>query len=165
MNEAIEQNELRDTILLRGSIEYALLDARPGPTYGEIVQAGRKDNIVVTQGRAWILNRIGSTDANVIDRIYLGTGTAAPATGNTQLANSFSSRSAGTVSAAGTTANPPYFQFSASWASNETAASSSVINEFGLFAANATMVGRLTTSATINFSSTNELKITYTLSN
>lgn len=160
-------SELRDVILLRGALEYALIDAREGPTKGQLVQSGRYDNIVVTQGRAWILNRIGSTDANVIDRIYLGTGTAAPATGNTQLANSFSSRSAGTVSAAGTTANPPYFQFSASWASNEThsGGSSSAINEFGLFAANATMVGRLTTSATINFSSTNELKITYSLSN
>ena len=151
----------RDIIKLRGALEFALRDAASG----EIVQQGRAENIVVTVGRAWILNRIGSSDANTIDRIYLGTGTAAPATGNTQLANSFSSKAAGTISAAGTTANPPYYQFSASWASNETHASSSVINEFGLFGANATMVGRLTTSSTINFGSTNTLALTYNLSN
>ena len=155
------QEPLVDAILLRGAIEYALKDARTG----EVIERGFNKNTVVTVGRAYILNRIGSTDANVIDRIYLGTSTTAPATSQAALVGSFASKSAGTVSNAGTTANPPYYTFAASWASNETHASSSVINEFGLFAANGTMIGRVTTSATINFASTNTLAVTYTLSN
>jgi hypothetical protein len=153
--------EVSDIIVMRGAIEYALRNAATG----EIIQRGRSKNTVVTVGRAWILNRIGSNDANVIDRIKLGTSTTAPATSQTDLQNSFASKSAGTVSNAGTTANPPYYTFAASWNSNETHASSSAINEFGLFAANGTMVGRVTTGSTINFGSTNTLSVTYTLSN
>jgi hypothetical protein len=150
-----------DIITLRGSLEYVLRNALTG----EIVQQGKSHNLVVSAGRQWMLNRLGSTDSNVIDRIKLGTGTTAPATTQTDLANSFSSKTAATVSAAGTTASPPYFSFSASWASNETHSSSSAINELGLFAANGTMVGRLTTTPTINFGNTNTLAITYNLSN
>lgn len=161
MKRMRQRSRMGDVILLRGAIEFALRNARTG----EIVQSGKKDNIVVTAGRVWMLARIGSNDANTIDRLKLGTGTTAPATGQTDLSNSFSSKSAGTISSAGYTANPPYYTFAASWASNETHASSSAINEVGLFAANGTMVGRLTTGSTINFGSTNTLAITYTLSN
>lgn len=156
-----KRNNLGDVIRLRGSLEYALANAQTG----EIIQRGARHNMVVSVGRQWMLNRCGSTDSNVIDRIKLGTGTTAPATTQTDLSNSFSSKSAATVSAAGTTASPPYFSFSASWASNETHSSSSAINEIGLFVANGTMVGRLTTGSTINFGSTNTLAITYNLSN
>ena len=148
-----------DMILLRGALEYALKDARTG----RIVQQGRRENTVVTVGRAWILNRIGSDDSHNIDRLYLGTGTTAPDTSQTALANSFSSKAAGTISDAGTTANPPYYTFAASWASSDTHDSSSAINEFGLFASS-TMVGRVTTSSTINFGTSNTLAVTYTLS-
>jgi len=158
---ARKKNKLGDMILLRGFIEYQLRNALTG----EIVQEGRSHNDIVTVGRAWMLNRLGSTDSNTIDRLKLGTSTTAPATSQTDLQSSFSSKSAGTISAAGTTANPPYFTFAASWTTNETHTSSSAINEFGLFAANGTMVGRRTTSATINFGNTNTLAVTYTLSN
>ena len=156
-----KKNNLGDVILLRGSLEYALGNALTG----EIIERGKCDNTVVTAGRVWMLARLGSNDSNTIDRLKLGTGNTAPATSQTDLANSFSSKSAGTISSAGYTANPPYYSFSASWASNETHASSSAINEIGLFAANGTMVGRLTTSSTINFGSTNTLAITYNLTN
>lgn len=156
-----KRNKSGDVIYLRGSLEYALRDAASG----EVVQQGANHNVVVTAGRSWILSRLYTNDSNTIDRVYLGTGTTAPATSQTALANSFSSRSVGTFDNAGIGSATPFMRFNVSWASNETHASSSVINEFGLFAANATMVGRLTTSSTINFSSTNTLAITYTLSN
>lgn len=153
------RNHLGDAIVLRGAIEYALRDAATG----SIVQQGAEDNIVVTVGRVWMLARIGSNDSHNIDRVGLGTGTTAPATSQTGLANSFSTKT-GTMSSAQYTSNPPSYELQVSWASNETHSSSSAINEFGLFASD-TMVGRLTTSAAINFGSTNTLAISYRLSN
>lgn len=150
-----------DVIKLRGALEYILANARTG----EIVQRGKNENTVVTVGRAWMLKRLGSNNAQVIDRIYLGTDTTAPATGDTALGGSFSSKSAGTISTAGTTDNPPYATFAASWASNETHDSSSAINEFGLFTDEPVMVGHVTTGSTINFSTSNTLAVTYKLSN
>lgn len=153
--------QLNDAILLRGAMELVLRNAQTG----EIIRREKDNNAVVTVGRAWMLNRLGSNDSNVISKIFIGTDTQTPATGLTALAESFSSKNAGTLSGAGTTANPPYFQFQVSWASNETHASSSNIEEFGLFNDNDVMVGYLTTSAAINFGSTNTLAVTYTLSN
>lgn len=157
----MKKNQPMDVIKLRGALEFQLRNAETG----EIVQQGKGENTVVTVGRAWMLNRLGSNNAQVIDRIYLGTDTTAPATGDTALGASFSSRSAGTISAAGTTASTPYFTFAASWASNETHSSSSAINEFGLFTDEPVLVGHYTTGSTINFSTSNTLAVTYTLSN
>ena len=155
------ENNLGDIILLRGAIEFQLASAKTG----EVIQSGRIENTVASNGRKWILNRIASSDANTIDRIYLGTGTTAPASTQTALVASATSRSAGTISTAGTSADPPYCTFAASWASNETFTSSNSISEFGLFGANATMIGRVTTATPINFATSNTLAITYTLSN
>ena len=149
------------TIKLRGSIEFALRDAQSG----DVIHQGRMENTVVTVGRAWMLDRLHTSDAQLIDRLYLGTDATAPATSDIALGASFSSKAAGTISTAGLSANPPYVTFAASWASNETHASSSAINEFGLFTDEPVMIGHLTTSAVINFSSTNTLAVTYTLSN
>jgi len=157
----MKKNQPMDVIKMRGALEYVLRNAETG----EIVANGRNDNTVASVGRAWMLKRLGSNNAQVIDRMYLGTGTTAPASTQTALANSFSSKAAGTISTAGTTADPPYATFAASWASNETHDSSSVINEFALFTDEPVMVGRVTTSATINFSTSNTLAVTYTLSN
>lgn len=150
-----------DVITMRGALEFVLRNAKTG----EIVERGKLKNTVVTVGRAWMLDRLHTNDTQLIDRIYLGTDTAAPATGDTALGASFSSKAAGTIANAGTTANPPYVTFAASWASNETHASSSVINEFGLFTDEPVLVGHVTTSATINFGTSNTLSVTYTLSN
>ena len=148
-----------DAILLRGSIEYALRDA----SSGNVVQSGICHNIVASVGRVWMLNRLMSDNASVIDRVGLGTGTSAVNVSNTQLANSFSTKT-GTMSSAQYTSYPPSYELQVSWASNETHASSSAINEFGLYASD-TLVGRLSTSAGINFGSTNTLAISYRLSN
>ena len=154
-------NKVNDVIKLRGALEFVLSSAETG----EIVNRGKSDNTVVTVGRAWMLKRLGSNNAQVISRIYLGTDTTAPATGDTALGGSFASKAAGTISTAGTTDNPPYATFAASWASNETHDSSSAINEFGLFTDEPVLVGHVTTASTINFGSTNTLAVTYTLSN
>lgn len=152
-------DSLGDAILLRGAIEYALRDAGSG----ELVQGGSANNIVVSVGRVWMLNRLMSNNASVIDRVGLGTGTSVVGVSNTELANSFSTKT-GTMSSAQYTSYPPSYELQVSWASNETHASSSAINEFGLYASG-TLVGRLSTSAGINFGSTNTLAISYRLSN
>lgn len=153
-------NQLGDAIQLRGYLEYQLRNALTG----EIVQQGRQENIVVTKGRVWMLNRLCSNNTNTVDRIYLGKDTQSPATGLTALSVSFSSK-AGTMSSAQYTSNPPSYELQCSWASNETHDSSSAIQEFGLYVSEGTMVGYLTTSAAINFGSTNTLAISYRLSN
>jgi hypothetical protein len=151
-----------EIIKLRGSIEYALRDAHTGA----LVQHGQAENVVLTVGRAYILNRIGSNvNTNLIDRIYLGTSAASETNTHSGLQNSAASQTFNAGISASTTANPPYYVFAASWNSNETFASSSVINEFGLYASSGTAVGRKTTSATINFATSNTLSISYTLSN
>ncbi len=155
------KNQTADVIKFRGALEFALANALTG----EIIRRGKSENTVVTVGRAWMLNRLHTNNTQLIDRIYLGTDTTAPATGDSALGASFSSKSAGTISNAGTTANPPYLTFAASWASNETHDSSSAINEFGLFTDEPVLVGHVTTGSAINFSTSNTLAVTYTLSN
>jgi len=156
-----KKNNAMDVIKMRGALEFTLRNAATG----EIVESGKQENTVVTVGRAWMLDRLGSNDSQVIDRIYLGTDNTAPATTDTALGASFSSKTAGTISNTGTSASTPYYTFAASWASNETHDSSSVINEFGLFTDEPVLVGHVTTSSTINFSTSNTLAVTYTLSN
>lgn len=155
-----QNQEMGDVIKLRGAIEWALRDAATG----EIIQTGYNENVVVTAGRVWMLARIGSSSTDTISRIYLGNSTQATATALTALSASFSSKAIGTVSSAQYTSNPPSYEFQASWASGDTHANSTNIVEFGLYAKD-TMVGYLTTSAAINFQSTNTLAISYRLSN
>ena len=154
--------EVSDVIQLRGAIEFALANAETG----EILQSGRVENTVASNGRKWILNRIGSNDSSVIDRIYLGTGTTPADSTQTALVSSAASKTA-TISNVGTSNNPPYITATCSWASNETFTSSTNpgIREFGLFTANATMVGRYVSSTYILFDTSNTLSVTYTLSN
>lgn len=153
-------NQMSDVIRFRGFLEWALKNTETG----EIIDSGGA-NVVCSTGRAWMLKRLGSTDANQIDRIYLGTDTQSPTSTVTALADSFSSASFGTRNTDGTTADPPYMTFSVSWTTNETHDSSSNIEEFGIYASTGPIVGYLTTSAAINFGTSNTLAITYTLSN
>lgn len=152
-------NEMGDAIKLRGYLEYQLRDALTG----EIVQQGYNDNIVVTKGRVWMLARLMSDNANVIDRMYLGNDTQVAQTALTALSASFSSK-AGTMSSAQYTSNPPSYELQCSWDSDGTHANSTAIKEFGLYVSEGTMVGYLTVD-TINFQSTNTLAVSYRLSN
>ena len=156
-----KKNKSMDVIKLRGALEYALGNAFTG----EIIQRGKNENVVASVGRAWMLKRLGSNDSQVIDRIYLGTDNTAASSTQTGLIASAESRAAGTISTAGTTADPPYMTFAASWASNETFTNSDNIYEFGLFTDEPVMVGRYVTGSLINFSTSNTLAVTYTLSN
>ena len=82
-----------DVVKLRGCLQMQLHNALVGdPNYGNPV--GDKvviDNIpiflntVVTSGRRWVLSRIYTNDAQTISHLAVGTGTTAPATGNTAL--------------------------------------------------------------------------------
>lgn len=152
------KQEMTDTIKLRGCIEGHLRDAEGNP-----LAYFRANNTVVTSGRAWVLNRIASNDANSIIQIAVGTGTTAPATGDTALGSEFLRKAIGTMTLAGTTANPPYFQAQVSYATNE---ATTTLGEAGLFnsSSSGTMLSRVTFT-TINKTTSNTLTISYTVSN
>src|SRR5262245_14514270 len=77
-------NEVADVIKLRGCIELQLRDANWQPIPGGYRKI---DNVVVTAGRRWVLEKIGSfsNQTNSINAIAVGTSTTAPATGDTAL--------------------------------------------------------------------------------
>lgn len=154
-----------DAIRLRGCLEFELKDSRTG----EVIRKGKAKNVVTYDGRSWVIDRIVSTDAQVISALAMGTDASATASNQTNLAGYFSIR---TVSLAKTTNTNavPYFQATVSWNSNETHASSSSISEFALYQSGATgaggrMFNRVTTATPINFGSTNTLAVTLTVSN
>jgi hypothetical protein len=104
-----------DVIKLRGCLQMQLHNALVGdPNYGKAI--GDKvviDNIpifmntVVTSGRRWVLSRIYTNDANTISHLAVGTGTTAPATGNTALGNETTRLAVGTFTTTGLDVNPP----------------------------------------------------------
>jgi len=157
-----KKKQNNDCIKLRGSIAWALRNAQTG----DLVDSGQGENVVLLVGRRYILNKLGADSvANLIDRIYLGTNNAAETNTHTAVQDSFASQTFNAGSSNSSSAATPYIVFAASWNSDETHASSSAINEFGLYASTGTCVGRKTTSATIDFGSTNTLSVSYTLSN
>lgn len=152
-----------DCIHLRGALEFELRDARTG----EVIRRGKTKNVVTFGGRGWVIDRIVSSDAQVISALALGTSAGATNSSQTALAGYFSIK---TVSLAKTTATDavPYFQATVSWDSNATHDSSSSISEFALYNSadtNGRMFNRVLTGTPINFGSTNTLAVTLTVSN
>jgi len=70
----------QDSIILTGALKLVLADAQ-----GNITDEREVPNLVVTVGKNFIASRmIGATD-NVMSHMAIGTGTTAPAVGNTAL--------------------------------------------------------------------------------
>lgn len=168
----LEQNEpLQDNVLrLRGFLEYCLRDARSG----RIVRRGKGENVVVFTGRNFALKQLVSgqvQSAQVLQWLALGTSSGATNSSQSNLAGYFSIKG-GTDATTGITATATdaacTFTLAVSWNSTQTHASSSAIAEFALYNSSgtngATMFNRLTTAA-INFSSTNTLAVTITITN
>ena len=155
---------LDDVIQLRGCYEIALLDALSG----KVLEYQKINNVVVTAGRSWVLQRIYTTTGNataVITAIAVGTSTAAPATSDTALGSEILRLSVASFDSTLLTANPPSWNAQVTFG---TAQANTTLGEAGLF--NATSAGVATllshvTFATINKQNTNTLAITYTLSN
>lgn len=155
----MEGQQVQDVIKLRGCLEIAMY----GPNR-ELVHYEKKNNVVVTTGRAWVLARINSqqADTNTIGWVAVGTSTTAPATGDTALVSEAQRISISTFITAGETANPPSWQAQATFATNQ---ANTTLGEAGLFnsSANGTMLSHVT-FATINKTTSNTLAVSYTIS-
>ena len=159
---------------LRGYLEFCLRDARPGPHRGRVVSKGKASNTVSCWGRGWALERLTpSSNAQVMSSIAIGSNSAtAPASNQSALVSYMTIRAwnAGTTLTTATN-SACTFQGAVSFNSNETWTNSSQIGEFAIYNsastnnAAAAMFNRMTTSTYINFSTSNTLAITITITN
>src|ERR1035441_3806051 len=79
----MQTDNLKGVITLRGSLRIALRDLE-----GKILQERIINNLVVTQGRSWVLGQLQSVNiqtAQVIGWPAIGTASAAPTTADTLL--------------------------------------------------------------------------------
>ena len=151
-----------DNFFLRGCFDVVLRNAKTQ----EIVARRHVDNVVVTSGRRFVLERLQSVSppAETFIEMAIGSSTTnAPATGDTILGSEDDRKAIGTYDTAELTSNPPSWEASSSWATNE---NNSTIGEVGLFNSTAagTMLARAT-FATLDKKTSNTLTISYTISN
>jgi len=157
-----DTNDLKGVITLRGSLRIALRDLQ-----GELLQERLIHNVVVTQGRSWVLGQLESVNhvtSQNIGWLAIGTSTTAPATGDVLLGSEITRVAIGTWVTSTLTANPPSWQAQASFASN---VGNTTLGEVGLFnvsTANvATMLGHATFTS-FSKTTSNTLTISYTIS-
>lgn len=158
----MENEKISGVIALRGSLRIALRDPE-----GKILEERMINNLVVTQGRSWVLGQLQSNNhvtGQNIGWLAIGTSTTAPATSDTVLGSEVTRVAIGTWVTSTLTANPPSWQAQASFASNQ---ANTTLGEVGLFntsAANvATMLGHATFTSFAKTTS-NTLTISYTIS-
>lgn len=155
--------EVADAIRMKGAIEVALL----GPNQ-EVLEYRKIDNVVVTAGRAAVLQAILSGANQVttpFQAISVGTSTTAPGTGDTLLGSEALRIAIATWITGGLTNNPPSWQAQCTFATNQ---ANTTLGEAGIFNATAANVQTMlshVTFATINKTTSNTLAISYTISN
>lgn len=154
--------EISGVITLRGSLRIHKLDLD-----GNIVEERMVHNVVVTQGRSWVLGQIQSNNhqtAQNIGWLAIGTSTAAPATSDVLLGSEVTRVAIGTWVTSTLTANPPSWQAQASFASN---VANTTLAEVGLFntsSANASTLLGHATFTSFSKTTSNTLSISYTIS-
>ncbi len=155
-------DNLKSVITMRGSLRIALNDLD-----GNILEKREIHNIVVTQGRSWVLGQLESVNhvtSQNIGWLAIGTSTTAPATSDTLLGSEITRVAIGTWVTSTLTANPPSWQAQASFASN---VGNTTLGEVGLFntsvANTATMLGHATFTS-FSKTTSNTLTISYTIS-
>jgi hypothetical protein len=157
----METQTIDGTIRLRGSLQMRLLDLS-----GNILEERKVDNLVVTQGRSWVLGQLETVNsqAQAIGWLAIGTSTTAPTTADTLLGSEVTRIAIGTWVTSTLTANPPSWQAQGSFATN---VGNTTIGEVGLFntptANTATMLGHATFTSFVKTTS-NTLTISYTIS-
>lgn len=158
----MEKEKISGVIALRGSLRIALRDPE-----GKILEERLINNLVVTQGRSWVLGQLQSNNhqtAQNIGWLAIGTSTTAPATSDTLLGSEVTRVAVGTWVTSTLTANPPSWQAQASFASNQ---GNTTLGEVGLFntssANSATMLGHATFTS-FSKTTSNTLTISYTIS-
>lgn len=153
---------MNDVIQMKGFIEMELKNA-----YNGEVLKRETHNVIVTAGRAWVLQQICSSaisTAQSISYMAVGTGTSnAPATSDAALQSENTRKAIGTFTTANLTSNPPSWLAAVSFATNE---ANTTLGEVGLFnsSSSGTMLGRATFS-TVNKTTSNTLSVSYTVSN
>ena len=161
MLKELKKNDFSDDVLhMRGYIEMQLGDMHGNPL-GPIISL----NTVVTAGRRWVLSRIKSTSpaTEQISHVAIGTGTTAPATGNTALGSETTRIAISAFTTTGLDSNPPSWRAECQFATNE---GNTTLGEAGLFnsSSSGTMLSRVTFT-TINKTTSNTLAVSYTISN
>jgi hypothetical protein len=155
--------QAQDMILLRGSLEIAILNAQTGKEVDRISVR----NTVVTAGRKWILQKLLSSDVSgaqttPLSYMGIGTSTTAPATSDSALGSETTRKAIQTFTTSNLTSNPPSYQLETSYATNE---GNTTLAEVALFnsSSGGTMLARAT-FGTINKTTSNTLSISYTIS-
>lgn len=165
-NAEAQPEEIGDVIHLRGCIELQLQNAFNGEPVGDRLRL----NTVVTAGRRWVLEKIGSfsNQTNSINAIAVGTSTTAPATSDTALGSEITAsvgrKTIGTFTTTNLTSNPPSWRAEVSFATDE---ATGTLGEAGLFNTSSATAGTLlshVTFSTINKSTSNTLSVSYTIS-
>jgi hypothetical protein len=163
----IREQEFGDEIHLRGCIELQLRNGFTDEPVGERIRL----NTVVTAGRRWVLEKIGSfsNQTNSINAIAVGTSTTAPATGDTALGSEITAsvgrKTIGTFTTTNLTSNPPSWRAEVLFATNE---ATGTLGEAGLFNTSSATAGTMlshVTFSTINKSTSNTLSVSYSISN
>lgn len=159
--------ELGDVIHLRGCMEFELRDAASG----EVLRYDKHDNLVVTAGRRWVLQKIGSfsNQTNAINAIAVGTSTTAPATNDSALGSEITATvgrlTIGTFTTTGLDVGTPSWRAEVQFATDQ---ANNTIGEAGLFNTSAATAGTLfsrLTFSTFQKATSNTLSVSYTISN
>ena len=152
--------QIQDFIRLRGSLQIALCDPD-----GKILEKRICDNLVVTQGRSWVLGQLETVNqvtSQTISYVAIGSVTTAPTTADTALGGEVTRLVVGTWITSTLTANPPNWQAQVSYATN---LANTTLAEVGLFnsSSGGTMLGHATFTSFVKATS-NTLNISYTIS-
>jgi hypothetical protein len=147
-------------IQMRGSLRIVLGDAA-----GNIIEERLVKNLLVTQGRSWVLGQLESVNivtSQTIGYLAIGSVTTAPTTADTALGAEIVRNAIGTWVTSTLTANPPNWQAQVSFATNQ---GNTTLGECGLFNSSAagTMLAHATFTSFIKATS-NTLSISYTIS-
>ena len=161
-----QTTEFGDVIRLRGCLELALHDAKTG----ERLKYLKQDNLVVTAGRRWVLEKINATNnqTNAINAIAVGTSTTAPASNDTKLGSEITA-TVGRLTCGFDTSNltsgTPNWMATCTFATDQ---ATGTLGEVGLFNTSAATAGTLfshVTFSTFSKATSNTLAVSYTISN
>lgn len=157
---------MTDSLQLRGYLEFVLRDARTN----QILKRGKHHNTVTAGGRGWALERLTpSSNAQVLSAVAIGSiSSSAPSSNQTALGGYMTIKNFGTTGLTSGTGSACTFTGAISFNTNETFAGSSQIGEFCIYNSadsGGTMFNRVTTSTYINFSTSNTLAVTMTITN
>jgi len=122
---------------------------------GEVVQ--KVKNLVVTTGKAWVIQRMANTSQGVMSHMELGTGTNAAAAGDSALQSAIS----GSRTALSTTASGTSITFTTTFAAGT---GTGAVTEAGIFdaATSGDMLAR-TKFAVVNKGASDSMTITWTV--